>query len=126
MQGGQDKLRDTWSTYYTGANAVILVVDSTDKSRLSTVKFELDKLLQAESLNGTPLLVFCNKQDINGALLAASIAEHLGLTQSLGDREWKIQDCSAITGTGLNAGIACVCSLFRRHGLDSTKINLNT
>ena len=32
--GGQDKLRKVWSTYYVGAHAVVLVVDSMDRERL--------------------------------------------------------------------------------------------
>ena len=32
--GGQDKLRKVWSTYFVGAHAIILVVDSTDRERI--------------------------------------------------------------------------------------------
>lgn len=43
--GGQESLRQGWHTYYLGAHAVIVVVDSTDRSRIDLVKLELDKLL---------------------------------------------------------------------------------
>ena len=39
--GGQDKLRKVWSTYYVGAHAVVLVVDSMDRERISLVREEL-------------------------------------------------------------------------------------
>jgi signal recognition particle receptor subunit beta len=76
-----------------------------DNSRFPIVKAELDKLLDSDSLTGAALLVFCNKQDINGAAGAASVSEHLGLTKNAGVREWKIQACSAITGKGLHEGM---------------------
>lgn len=44
--GGQESLRQGWSTYFLGSHAVIVVVDSTDRTRIGMVKAELDKLLQ--------------------------------------------------------------------------------
>lgn len=43
--GGQESLRQGWSTYFLGSHAVIVVVDSTDRARIGMVKAELDKLL---------------------------------------------------------------------------------
>ena len=43
--GGQQSLRDSWSTYYIGTHAVIMVVDSTDRNRIGLVKQELWKML---------------------------------------------------------------------------------
>lgn len=47
--GGQDKLRKVWSTYYCGAHAVILVVDSTDRQRLHIVREELHNITTQEA-----------------------------------------------------------------------------
>ena len=38
--GGQDKLRKVWSTYYVGAHAVVLVVDSMDRERLDLEAYD--------------------------------------------------------------------------------------
>ena len=46
--GGQESLRQAWNTYYTGAQFLILVVDSTDRERLSISKEELYKMLGHE------------------------------------------------------------------------------
>lgn len=46
--GGQDSLRQAWSTYYTGTHFLLLVVDSTDRERLSIAKEELYKMLGHE------------------------------------------------------------------------------
>ena len=43
--GGQESLRQAWSTYYSGTQFVILVVDSTDKERLAVSREELYKML---------------------------------------------------------------------------------
>ena len=46
--GGQDKLRKVWATYYCGAHAVVLVVDSTDRARLGVVRDELAAITSHE------------------------------------------------------------------------------
>ena len=55
---------------------------------------------------GASLLVFANKQDIEGALTAEQIREELGLDQiTTTKRHWRIEACSAFTGAGLAAGV---------------------
>ena len=46
--GGQDKLRKVWSTYYVGAHAVVLVVDSMDRERMDIVREELETIVAHE------------------------------------------------------------------------------
>ena len=46
--GGQESLRQAWSTYYSGTSFLILVVDSTDRERLTITKEELYKMLSNE------------------------------------------------------------------------------
>ena len=41
---------------------VIVVVDSTDRERLSITKEELHKMLESDELNKAAVLVFANKQ----------------------------------------------------------------
>ena len=53
---------------------------------------------------GATLLVFCNKQDIAGALTPKEIREVLELDKIEG-RHWSIFPCSAMTGDGLLDGI---------------------
>ena len=43
---------------------MILVVDSTDRERLSTTKEELHKMMAHDELNRANILVFANKQVI--------------------------------------------------------------
>ncbi|CAG8544040.1 682_t:CDS:2 [Ambispora leptoticha] len=107
--GGQDTLRATWRTYYVKTRAVIMVIDSTDRDRLHISRGELHAMMEDENLKGAVLLVFANKQDMNGALSAAQISESLNLT-SLRDKQWHIQACCALSGDGLFEGLDWIVS----------------
>ena len=72
--------------------------------RVQEVKDNLQELLVEELLAGVPLLVFANKQDLEMALDAPEVMEHLDLN-SISDRSWNIQACSAVTKEGLNEGM---------------------
>ena len=78
---------------------VILVVDSTDRDRLSITKDELHKMMGHEELSKANILVFANKQDVKGCLSAAEISKLLNL-QSIRNHGWHIQACCALTGEG--------------------------
>eukprot|EP00043_Microstomoeca_roanoka_P004331 m.49036 g.49036 ORF g.49036 m.49036 type:complete len:180 (-) comp12442_c1_seq2:297-836(-) len=102
--GGQESLRTSWTTYYTGAKALILVIDSTDRERLSLAKEELYRMLAHEDLQGSHVLVFANKQDLKGAMTSAEISKEFNLT-SIKDHSWHIQSCCGLTGEGLYEGL---------------------
>ncbi|KAA3681384.1 ADP-ribosylation factor-like protein 5B [Paragonimus westermani] len=97
--GGQSSLRPSWSTYFAGSDFVILVVDSTDRERLWLARKELYKLLAAEELRKSKMLIFANKQDVVGCMSVAEISQNLNLT-SIRDHPWHIQACCALTGEG--------------------------
>ena len=104
--GGQTSLRSYWRNYFEQTDGLIWVVDSADRARLQDCKAELQVLLQQERLAGASLLVFANKQDIEGALTAEQIRAELGLDQlTTTKRHWRIEACSAFTGAGLAPGV---------------------
>ena len=72
--------------------------------RVEEVKSNLQELLQEEQLQGVPLLVFANKQDLEMALEAPEVMESLELN-NISDRTWNIQACSAVSQQGLNEGM---------------------
>lgn len=98
--GGQKTIRSYWRNYFEQTDGVIWVVDSSDKMRLDDTKAELHSLLKQEKLMGATLLIFCNKQDIEGSLSCDEIKKHLDL-DSFATRHWGIIGCSARTGEGL-------------------------
>ncbi|XP_046396139.1 ADP-ribosylation factor-like protein 5B isoform X2 [Ischnura elegans] len=111
--GGQQSLRTAWSTYYSNTEFVILVVDSTDRERLSVTREELYRMLAQEELSKAAVLIFANKQDVKGSLSAAEISRQLDLTSIKGHR-WQIQSCCALTGEGLYQGLEWMCSHLKK------------
>lgn len=105
--GGQDQLRDAWPLYFTDTDAVIFVVDSTEPSRLATARRELHTLLAHEALKSASLLVFANKQDLQGAMAVEDVIEALGLA-SISNRKWTTIGCSAVTQRGLSDGMSWI------------------
>src|SRR5271170_5288352 len=91
--GGQRILRPYWRNYFEQTDALVWVVDSGDRLRMQDCKEELHALLQEEvsplslayqslfqltfhqRLAGASLLVFANKQDIQGSLTDNDIRE---------------------------------------------------
>ncbi|KAF9583462.1 Arf GTPase arl1 [Lunasporangiospora selenospora] len=102
--GGQTSIRPYWRCYYANTDAVIYVVDSVDRDRVSTAKEELMAMLEEDELKDASLLVFANKQDMSGAMSAAEVSEALGLS-TLKNREWTIYKTSAVKGEGLTEGL---------------------
>ncbi|XP_039191379.1 ADP-ribosylation factor-like protein 5A isoform X2 [Crotalus tigris] len=93
--GGQESLRSSWNTYYTNTEFVIVVVDSTDRERISVTKEELYKMLAHE--------------DVKNCMTVAEISQFLKLT-SIKDHQWHIQACCALTGEGLCQGLEWMMS----------------
>ncbi|EUB60404.1 ADP-ribosylation factor-like protein 2 [Echinococcus granulosus] len=103
--GGQHSLRSYWRNYFETTDALIWVVDSSDRLRLDDCREELNKLLVEERLVGATLLVLANKQDLQGALKPAEIAEALNL-RDITTHHWSIYGCSAVTGENLLNSVA--------------------
>uniref|UniRef100_A0A3B3TM30 ADP-ribosylation factor-like 5C n=1 Tax=Poecilia latipinna TaxID=48699 RepID=A0A3B3TM30_9TELE len=102
--GGQESLRASWYSYYCNTEIVILVVDSTDRERLTVTKEELHRMLAHEELQNAAILVLANKQDIKGSMTAAEISQCLTL-DSITTHSWHVQACCALTGEGLPASL---------------------
>jgi len=102
--GGQKTIRAYWRNYFENTQALVYVIDSTDRRRLDETGEELSTLMEEEKLAGVPVLIFANKQDLATAMPAKEIAELLNL-HNIRDRQWQIQACSAKTGEGLQNGL---------------------
>lgn len=98
--GGQTSIRPYWRCYYANTDAIIYVVDSADRDRLAISKSELVSMLEEDELKSSMLLVFANKQDIEGAMTPSEISNALGLS-ALKNRTWAIFKTSATKGEGL-------------------------
>lgn len=98
--GGQKAIRPYWRNYFDQTDALIYVVDSADRRRMEESAIELKQILDEERLSDTPLLIMANKNDLMNALEPSEVSEELDLN-SIRDRKWNIQGCSAKTGDGL-------------------------
>lgn len=101
--GGQHTIRPLWRHYYHGSTGIIFMVDSADQERMKEAQECLAHVLDAEELRNSALLVFANKQDLNGSLSVAEIADAMGCT-SMYNRKWHVQGCCATTGDGVFEG----------------------
>ncbi|CAP68422.1 uncharacterized protein PODANS_7_2700 [Podospora anserina S mat+] len=109
--GGQKTLRSYWRNYFEKTDALIWVVDATDRLRIADCREELHGLLQEEvvekRLSGASLLVFANKTDVEGCMTAEELKDGLNLDE-IRTHQWNILRCSAVTGQNLKEGLAWV------------------
>ncbi|KAJ2897976.1 ARF/SAR superfamily [Zalerion maritima] len=105
--GGQKTLRSYWRNYFEKTDALIWVVDATDRLRMEDCRNELHGLLQEERLSGASLLAFANKMDVPGGMDEKEIMEALEL-KSIRTHRWHILPCSAMTGENLREGLQWV------------------
>lgn len=85
--------------------AIIYVIDSSDAARLPTSRSELLTMLSEDELKSVPVLVFANKQDVEGALSPGEISDKLGLAGQEKGREWSVRGSCATKGEGLEEGL---------------------
>ena len=112
--GGQTEIRPYWRCYYPKTNAVVFVIDSSDKERIDISKQELFLLLQEEDLKGVPIAILANKQDMKGCLTDVQITELMGLTE-IKNRKWAIFNTIAKTGKGLDDAFKWLTSILKNN-----------
>ncbi|MCD7462418.1 hypothetical protein HAX54_048504 [Datura stramonium] len=92
VECGYPGLRSIWEKYYEEAHAVIYVVDAACPSRFEDSKSALEKVLRHEDLQGAPLLILANKQDLADAVPAEELARYLDL-KKLDERKRYLSSC---------------------------------
>lgn len=66
--GGSKSFRGIWPKYYGEVHGFIFVVDaSSDDNRIDETKDVLSAFLQHDRVMGKPLLILCNKSDVEDA-----------------------------------------------------------
>ncbi|KAL4503314.1 hypothetical protein ABPG72_000920 [Tetrahymena utriculariae] len=113
------KVRSLWSHYYDNLDAIIFVVDSTDKERLWQVKDEFRKLSSELSFQNAVVLVLFNKQDLPECVEFKALVEETGV-DNMNENDIIIQKCSAKTGDGLMDGMEKLVSYFLNNDKNSS------
>ncbi|KAI3865338.1 hypothetical protein MKW92_016197 [Papaver armeniacum] len=111
--GGQSGLRPIWEKYFEEAHAVIYVIDAASPSRFEDSKSALEKLLRHEDLQGAPLLIVANKQDLAGAVSVDELSRYLDLKE-LDERQHMFEAVCAHDGTGVKEGIDWLVEVMQR------------
>ncbi|KAI9223320.1 ADP-ribosylation factor family-domain-containing protein [Blastocladiella britannica] len=102
---GNPTTRHLWFMYIPASDAVIVVVDATDRTRIEIVRRELAEIMRTSSVvNGQPVLVLCNKMDGCDPMSPVEIATLVGM-ESFKDRNWFMCGCSAEIGHGVSEGL---------------------
>ena len=107
MAGG-GTYRSLWEAYYRDVDAVIFVVDASDRLRLCVARDELESLLAHADICAkptTPMLFYANKMDLPGALEPSEVSLQLGLP-AMTSRPWQVAASNALTGEGVDEGVA--------------------
>ena len=76
---GQLKLRGTWKYYYESVNGIIFVIDAANQDTLADVRDTLHQVMAETAETKIPILIFANKQDVDGSLGYSEIRNELAL-----------------------------------------------
>ena len=76
---GQLKLRNTWKYYYESVNGIIFVIDASNRDTLGEVRDTLHQVMAETADTKIPILIFANKQDLEGALAYSEVRNELAL-----------------------------------------------
>ncbi|KAL1928154.1 hypothetical protein VTP01DRAFT_3070 [Rhizomucor pusillus] len=104
--GGQRDLHSIWERYYPECHGIVFVVDATDEKRLEECKDTFEKMITNEEVEGVPVLMLANKQDVEGALRVEQIKEVFNkIAVKLGARDSRVLPVSALEGDGVREAV---------------------
>ena len=92
-----------WGDYYRDANALIFVVDSSDRYSIDTARQQLEEVATHPNVRGKhiPVVVMANKGDQAGAVSNLQLSQTLRLGVIL-DKPWTVVTTDCLTGEGLH------------------------
>ncbi len=102
-----------WKHYYQNTDAVIFVVDSSDRARVETVREELINVLSDPDLAEAPLLVYANKQDKEGAMGVEDLSIAIEFDK-LAKKHKFLEGCSAVKNEGILQGLDKIIEVLLR------------
>ena len=94
-----------------------------DKNRFDEARGELNLILDEPALEGLPLLIYCNKQDLSDAMRPSEIEQKLDLADR--SRNVIIVGCTAYTGEGIHKGLSLLAQMLGKDSKAETNNNSN-
>ncbi|KAJ3410284.1 hypothetical protein HDV05_003966 [Chytridiales sp. JEL 0842] len=123
--GGQDSIRPLWRHYFAGTQGLVFVIDSADEGRMKEASRELGKILENPEMEGVPVLVLANKQDLEEVLTVDEITSMLDLKSRATDRQWQVAPACGTTGQGLTEALSWLGKAIPDKELKSTGGTMN-
>jgi len=100
------KMRLIYMQLFPFVDAIVVVVDSSDRATIKDTALSLESLLSEEWLAVRILLILANKSDLPSSMTKHEVAQQLNLfTVAARMKNCRCQPCSAITGEGVLEGI---------------------
>lgn len=118
MSGGT-RYRNLWEHYFSEVDAVIFVVDVSDKMRVVVAKEELDFMLAHDDFKprNIPILLLANKVDLQGGASVGEIKCDLELDK-IRSKKWNIIGCNGKNGDGVETGFDWLIQAIRENNSD--------
>jgi small GTP-binding protein len=111
------KARHMWSYYLDNLEALIFVIDSCDRTRISVIKEEIIRITDNLKDRNYVMLLFLNKQDLKNKMEAPDIMHQLDIGKIEHIVDIIVQRCSAVTGEGIEEGLQKLAGYFDRKGI---------
>jgi GTP-binding protein SAR1 len=111
--GGHEMARQSWSEYFLDVNAIVFMVDSSNRARFVEARTELELLLNNVTIQTVPILILANKVDKDGAVSQNYLCHGLGIhketpqdatTIPQGERAIRVFPCSVKNKSGYADG----------------------
>jgi signal recognition particle receptor subunit beta len=102
-----------WKHYFDHIDGIVFVIDSSDEEKLLFVNEEITKLIKDESLLHVPFMLFFNKQDLGAKCKSKEeLSTRLDLKTISEQREVSMQECSALSASGVWEGLDKLILMF--------------
>lgn len=109
--GGHVQARRVWRDYFPAVDAIVFIIDASDRSRFPESKYELDSLLADDSLTDVPILILGNKIDIFDAASEDEVRHFFGLYGLTTGKEFTPREILQMRPMEL-----FMCSVLKRQG----------
>ncbi len=99
-----DKTGRLWRQYRTNAQVFVIMIDGLEPKTLPALKEDLDFALKSKEMVETLILIYCNKNDIRGAVNSYQVNEVFNLDK-ITSHKVAIFETSALVGYGVFDGL---------------------
>jgi ADP-ribosylation factor related protein 1 len=100
--GGQRDLQSIWEKYYSECHGIVFVIDSCDAERLEECKDTFDRVVASDHVEGVPVVMLANKQDVEGARQVEAIKEVFNkIAERMDAQDSTVLAVSALSGEGV-------------------------